>query len=266
MYEFQWNAFWQSFPLLLVGLQTTVVLAGVVIIVSMLAAVPLSLARSSRIEVLRWPAQIYIEIFRCTPLLVQLIWIYYALPALTGITIPSFAAAALALSFNHAAFMSEAYRAGFQAVPVEHVESGRVLGLRKFDVLRFVQLPQMLRQQLPVILSLNIQLFKDTSLVSVIGIADMTYRANVAAATTYRPLEILTALALFYFAIAFPLTLLVNYLERKTGAVIPRRRLRIISATLTQNGDSEKASGMQNSSSGASRSTTSKGEDSHDNR
>jgi polar amino acid transport system permease protein len=266
MYEFQWNAFWHAFPLLLVGLQTTIVLAGVVIIVSMLAAVPLSLARSSRVEVLRWPAQIYIEIFRCTPLLVQLIWIYYALPALTGITIPSFAAAALALSFNHTAFMSEAYRAGFQAVPVEHVESGRVLGLRKLDVLRFVQLPQMLRQQLPVILSLNIQLFKDTSLVSVIGIADMTYRANVAAATTYRPLEILTALALFYFAIAFPLTVLVNYLERRTGAVAPRRRLRIVPTPATQDGLSERSGGAHTSSPASSRTTSSIGEDNDGNR
>jgi polar amino acid transport system permease protein len=181
----------------------------------MIIAVPLALARMSSITAIRWLAQLYIEIFRGTPLLVQLIWVYYALPAALGISLAPFTAVVIALSANLTAFMAEAYRAGFQSVPKEHVEAAQVLGLRQLHVVRFITVPQAIKQQIPVILSLNISLFKDSSLVSTLGVADLVYRGNIASSLLFRPMEIYTTVAIIYFAIAFPATLITSYIERR---------------------------------------------------
>lgn len=214
-YDFDWGVVREATPSLLHGLGITLEIAAITIVLSMFLAVPLAVARMAQIEIIRWAAQIYIEIFRCTPLLVQLFWIYYALPALTGITIPGFASAVLALTANLTAFMAEAYRSGFQAVPVEQIEAGKMLRLSRFEQLRHIIVPQALRQQIPVILSLNISMFKDTALVSTIAVGDLMFRANTAATQSYRALELFTAAAVLYFIIAFPVSLMTSYIERR---------------------------------------------------
>lgn len=213
-YNFDWSVVWGNIPALLGGLVTTLQLALLVIALSMILAAPVAFARMSNVGVVRWIAQIYIEVFRCTPLLVQLFWIYYALPTLTGITLPGFTSAAIALTANLTAFMAEAYRSGFQSVPKEQVEAGQMLRLTSFERMRFIIIPQALRQQLPVILSLNISLFKDTALVSTIAVTDLMFVANNIVAGSYRSLEVYTVVALFYFAIAFPVSLITSRIER----------------------------------------------------
>ena len=214
-YDFDWGVVADAWPRILSGLGVTLQIAAITIVLSMILAVPVAVARMSSIDLLRWTAQIYIEIFRCTPMLVQLFWIYYALPALVGITIPGFASAVIALTANLTAFMAEAYRSGFQAVPVEQIEAGRMLRLSRFQQLRYIIVPQALRQQVPVILSLNISMFKDTALVSTIAVHDLMFQANTAATETYRALEFFTTAAVVYFVIAFPVSLLTSYLERR---------------------------------------------------
>lgn len=177
-YNFDWAVVTSNFDRLMGGLLVTVEISLITIVLSMILAVPVAVARMSPITVLRWLAQIYIEIFRCTPMLVQLFWIFYALPALTGVTLPGFTSAVIALTANLTAFMAEAYRSGFQAVPVEQIEAGQMLRLTSFQRLRYIILPQALRQQVPVILSLNISMFKDTALVSTIAVADLMFVAN----------------------------------------------------------------------------------------
>jgi polar amino acid transport system permease protein len=215
MYQFEWSVIPPMIPILLRGFGLTLQLAAMSIVAGMILAVPLALARMSSIEVLRWPAQMYIEIFRGTPMLVQLVWIYYALPAALGIQLNSIVAVTIALSANLTAFMAEAYRAGLQSVPKEHVEAGQVIGLSSFDILRYITVPQAFRQQIPVILSLDISLFKDTSLVAYLGVSDMMFTSNVQASQSFRPMEIYTVTALIYFAVAFPLTLVASYLEKR---------------------------------------------------
>jgi len=228
-YDFDWNVVTDNIPRLAQGLLTTVELAVIVIALSMVLAVPVAFARMSKIEVLRWVAQAYIEVFRCTPLLVQLFWIYYALPTLTGVTIPGFASAVIALTANLTAFMAEAYRSGFQAVPVEQVEAAQMLRLTSLQRTIYIILPQALRQQLPVILSLNISLFKDTALVSTIAVADLMFVSNTIASQTYRSLEVLTVAAVIYFIVAFPVSLITSRIERnmmtagQSGSVTRRR-------------------------------------------
>ncbi len=214
-YNFDPSVVFNAAPEILQGLLVTLELTVIVILISMLAAVPVAFARMSQIEVIRWVAQGYIEAFRCTPVLVQLFWIFYALPVLTGITLPGFASAVIALSANLTAYMAEAYRSGFQSVPVEQVEAGKMLRLTRFEQIRYIILPQALRQQIPVILSLNLSLFKETALVSTIAVGDLMFVSNSVAAQSYRSLEVLTAAAILYFVIAFPVSLITSHIERR---------------------------------------------------
>lgn len=213
-YDFDWNVVVNNFPRLLDGLGMTIQITLIVVVLSMVLAVPVALMRMSNIDIVRWVAQGYIELFRCTPLLVQLFWVYYALPTLTGITIPGMVSAVIALTANLTAFMAEALRSGFQAVPVEQIEAGRMLRLSSWQRVRYIIIPQAVRQQLPVILSLNISLFKDTALVSTIAVADLMFTANKIASESYRALEILSTAALMYFVIAFPVSLILSRIER----------------------------------------------------
>lgn len=214
-YEFQWSILATAFPALLQGLGLTLLIAAIAISVPSVLAVPVAAARMSAVPYIRIPAQLYIELFRCTPLLVQLLWFFFALPALTGITLSALTSGILALSLNMTAYLAEAYRAGLQAVPKEQLEAARLLQLSRFNILTRIMVPQALRQQVPNILSLNIQLFKDSSLVSVIGVTEMTFQANVLSSATYRPLEVFTMLGVMYFMIAFPASLFVSWLERR---------------------------------------------------
>lgn len=213
-YSFDWGVVAANFDRLLQGLLMTLVIAVIVIVISMVLAVPVALMRMAQLDIVRWIAQIYIEAFRCTPLLVQLFWIYYAMPTLTGVTIPGPVSAVIALTLNLTAFMAEAYRSGFQSVPVEQIEAGKMLRLTRFQQVRYLIIPQAMRQQLPVIMSLTISLFKDTALVSTIAVADLMFTANKIASESYRALEILSVAALMYFVIAFPASLVLSKIER----------------------------------------------------
>lgn len=214
-YVFDWSIIDEVVPALIQGLWLTLTIAAVTIVASAVLAFPLAFARMSEIGVIRWAAQIYIEIFRCTPMLVQLIWVFYALPAITGVALPSVVTVIIALTLNLTAFMAEVYRAGLQSVPKEQVEAAEVLQLSRFTIQRFIVIPQAFKQQIPAILSLNISCFKDTSLVSVLGVAEITFQGNVMASQTYRPMEVFTLVALMYFIFAFPATLLTSHIERR---------------------------------------------------
>ncbi|MFD4599417.1 amino acid ABC transporter permease [Streptomyces sp. NPDC058464] len=204
-----------SLPTLLDGLKLTLEISSVVILASAVLGFPVAVARMSKIEVIRWPAQLYIEVFRCTPLLIQLLWVFYALPALLDTTFPATLSIVLALTAHLTAFMAETYRAGMQSVPAEQIEAAEMLRLNRLQILRYIIVPQAFRQQIPSILSLNVSMFKDTSLVSALGMADLTFQGNILSSQTYRPMEIFTMVALIYFAVAFPATLFTSYIERR---------------------------------------------------
>src|SRR5262249_40678344 len=111
--------------------------------------------------------------------------------------------------------LAEAYRAGMQSVPVEQVEAAQTLRLSHLHIMRHIVIPQAFRQQIPTILSLDVSMFKDTSLISTLGISDLTFQGNVISSQTYRPIEVFTTVAIIYFVVAFPLTLLTNGIERR---------------------------------------------------
>jgi polar amino acid transport system permease protein len=195
------------------GLVLTLQLTLISLVLSIVLGVFVAAARRSNYVPLRWFTAGYIEVMRSTPLLIQLVWIFYALPILTGITIPGYEAAVLALTVHMGAYFGEAFRAGIQSIPKEYLEAADTLGLTAFDRARFVVLPQAVRNVLPVLVTLTLLLLKDTSLVSVLGINDLMNVGTNVALSTFKPLEVLTTVGLVYLVVALPLTILVRKLE-----------------------------------------------------
>jgi polar amino acid transport system permease protein len=198
---------------ILAGLLLTLELTAISLALSIVLGFFVAAARRSSFVPLRWITAGYIEVMRSTPLLIQLVWIFYALPILTGISLPGYEAAILALTAHMAAYYGEAYRAGIQAIPREYIEAADILGLNVIDRARFVVLPQAIRNVLPVLVTLTLLLLKDTSLVSVLGINDLMNVGTSIALSTFKPLEVLTTVGVVYLVVALPLTILVRKLE-----------------------------------------------------
>ncbi len=201
-------------PTLLKGAGITVGIS----VVSMAIAVTLGLLLTLvRLYGARWMSALataYIEFYRGTPLLVQLYLLYYGLPNI-GITLSPLAAALIGLGMCYAAYEAELYRAGINSVPKGQIESALSLGLSRKLALRWVILPQALRIATPGITNDFIALFKDSSLVSVIAMVELTKTYNVLAATTLRFFELGLVVAILYFAMSYPLSLLARRLEQK---------------------------------------------------
>ena len=178
----------------------------------------LALARYSSIRVLNWPAYAYIEFFRTTPPLVQIVWLYYGLPALFGRDLGAFWAAAVALGLNIAAFFAEIFRAGIAGVDRTQWQAARVLGLRLPDILRYVVLPQALRNVLPPTGTTVIYLVKGTALATAIGTPELLRVGQLIALETFRPVETLTIVAIAYFVLTYPIALGFQFIEHRLAA------------------------------------------------
>jgi polar amino acid transport system permease protein len=197
----------------------TLAVTVVVIVLGFALGTIVAAGRLARSSLISKPVAVYIEFFRGTPALIQLVWIYYCLPIVLGLELPTFTSIVVALTLNVGAFYGEAIRAGIQAIPRDQTEAADILGLSYVDKMRFVVLPQAFRIIIPVALSQSISLFKDTALVSTLGVADLMYQARVLATETYRPIEILSTAALIYFVIAFPCTIATRLLEVRLATV-----------------------------------------------
>jgi polar amino acid transport system permease protein len=211
-YDWHFDAVWDNLPFLLDGLKMTVALAVLSMAVSLLLGLLLSLARLSRWRVLRAVATGYTELIRGTPLLVQLLWIYYSLPILAGLVLSPFMTAFIGLTLNLTAFVAEVYRAGILSIARSQREAALALGMSGWQAMRRVILPQSVRRVIPPMGSIWVSLFKDTALVSVIAVPDLMYQGKVLAIDTYRPLEIYTAVALIYFVVTYPQARSVDWL------------------------------------------------------
>ena len=183
----------------------------------------MALMRMSRIAPLRWLATAYIEFFRGTPLMVQLMFIFYGLPMI-GVTFPDiafipdfsrFMAGIVAMSLNSCAYVAEVIRSGIQAVDAGQMEAARCLGLSKKQGMTMVVLPQAIRNILPALGNEFVTVIKESSVVSVIGIADLMYRTNGVKAKTYNTLECLFVAAVLYFIMTFIFSKLVAWTERR---------------------------------------------------
>jgi His/Glu/Gln/Arg/opine family amino acid ABC transporter permease subunit len=213
----------ENFGPLLAGLVLTVELTLVVMALSLCFALLVALAGMSRFVWLRWVIKAYIEIMRGTPLLLQLVYIYYVLPEI-GIRLPSFAAGTLALTLNYSAYLSEVYRGGIQAISAGQHDAAAALGMTRGLAMRRIVLPQAIRIILPTLGNYFIGLFKDTALCSVVSIQEVLFTAQIIAANNFQYFTLYTVTGAMYFAVSFPAARLVGYLERVTRGGYRSRR------------------------------------------
>lgn len=215
MDEFDFHSVMQFLPELLAGAFVTLQLTALSLFAGAVVGLALALAKISQSRLLSWCAYAYIEFFRTTPLLVQIVWVYFVGPVIIGHEINSFQAAALALALNMAAFLAEIFRAGIQGVDAAQRDAGRVLGLSRVDIFRYVVLPQAARIVLPPTTTTVILLLKGTSLASAIGVLELLRVGQLITTETFRPVETLTTVAVLYFVLTYPLALGAKYLEKR---------------------------------------------------
>jgi len=208
---------------LLQGLWITVALTLSVIVMSAILAVPVALARMATNRLIRFPVDAYVEVTRATPLLLQLIYIYYVLPSI-GIRLPGIVCAVIGLTFNYTAYMSEVYRGGIKAVAQGQWLAAAALGMTDSLAFRRIILPQAVRIVIPTLGNYFISLFKDTALCSVIGIQELLFKGTIISARSFQYFTIYTLTAILYFSVGYPAALFVRWLERISSRGYSRRK------------------------------------------
>lgn len=220
-YDFQFHYIQQALPKLLEGLKLTVELTVAANIMGLTLGFAIALLVLSRNWLVRAPFELLIEIFRCTPVLVQILWFFYCVPILFGIYIAPLPMGILVLGLNLACFDAEAYRAAIQSVPREQRDAGIALGFTPIQRIRYVVFPHAFRAALPVLITNGITMFQQSALVALVALADLMYMGKQVATQTYRPIETYTVVALIYFAISFPVSRIAAWFEHRldrTGA------------------------------------------------
>ncbi|MGB7317537.1 MAG: amino acid ABC transporter permease [Planktotalea sp.] len=203
---------------LISGAWNTIVLSLTAIAISVVVGLLVALPGLSERKALRAFNRVYVECVRSVPILVLILWVYYGLPALSGITLNVFWAGVLALALSDSAFQAEIFRAGIQSIGRGQYEAAQSVALNYRDTMRYVILPQAIRRILPALGNQLVYMMKMSSLVSVIGMQELTRKANELVVTEYRPLEIYTILVLEYLVLILIVSQGVRWLERRMSA------------------------------------------------
>ncbi|WP_037363599.1 amino acid ABC transporter permease [Nakamurella lactea] len=219
-----------AFPVLLRGLLVTVELTVICGVLSLAFGLLVALARMSPFGPLRWIVSGYVQLVRATPLLIQLIYIYYALP-FVGIRFSPFVSAVLGLTLNVSAYLAEVYRSGIEAVPRGQHDAAAALGMRPSVAMVRVILPQAIRIVIPALGNYMVSLFKDTSLAAVITVQEMLFAGQIVSAETYDYFTIYTMVFILYFAVGYPAIRLVILLEKRVKAGYSGRKKLIVTPT-----------------------------------
>ncbi len=217
---YQWNFdfLWQMAPLLLQGLANTAKLWLVALSCGLLIGLVMGIFRTAPSRTLRTIGTFYVETIRNTPGMVQLIWIYFALPILTGMQSSAWVAAAVSLSIYTGAYSAEIYRAGIASIENGQWEAARALGFGYRDQMRYVILPQALMRMIPAFGNRAIELAKATTLASTIAFGELLYTAKTIAEDQMRPLETYTAVTLMFTAVLLPVSYFFIWLERRMAS------------------------------------------------
>ncbi len=203
---------------MLTGAYYTILLSVTAIIASVIVGLLVALPGLSQKKSWRAVNRVYVEVVRAVPILVLILWVYYGLPTLTGITLSVFWAGVFALALSDSAFQAEIFRAGIQSISKGQYEAAKSISLNYRDTMRYVILPQAIRRILPALGNQLVYMLKMSSLVSVIGMQELTRKANELVVSEYRPLEIYTILVLEYLALILIVSAGVRWLERRMNA------------------------------------------------
>jgi His/Glu/Gln/Arg/opine family amino acid ABC transporter permease subunit len=215
--KLDWSVVWQYRGALVEGTLVTIALTVATMLVAVPGGIVLALMRMGRLRVVALASASFVEFFRNLPLILVVYWAYYVMPILVGVKLEAFTTGLVALGLNVSAYNSETFRAGIGSVRKGQTEAALALGMSRWEAMREIVLPQAARRVLPVLASTWVSLFKDTSLVSVISVGDLAYNAMQARSQSFRVLEMLTAMALIYWALGYPQAKLVDWMHRRLG-------------------------------------------------
>jgi len=200
---------------LLVGAAGTLRIFAICLVLGLSLGLLVGLGRYSRNRWIHIPATIFVEVFRNTPVLVQILWFYFALPILLPFQISPLAAASLGISLNSAAFSAEIYRGGIQSIETGQWDGARALGMRWGQAMRRIILPQALKRMLPALTNRAIEIFKMSTLASAVAYVELLQQGKLIASLNYNPIEAYTAVALIFFVFLWPLVQFSYFLERR---------------------------------------------------
>src|SRR5690625_3983661 len=204
-----------SLPYLWEGLLVTLKVFIIAIILGFMIGLIVALLRLSPFKILNWIAKVFVDVIRGTPILVQLFFFYFGLNSLDFISLDRETAGIVTVAINAGAYYAEIIRAGIQSLDKGQNEAARSLGLTSTQSMRYIILPQSFRRMLPTFTNQAIISLKDTSLLSVIGIADLTQKGQVQIAATFKAFEIWITVGAMYFIVIYLLSLLSSFLERR---------------------------------------------------
>jgi len=210
-----WDVVWSNLPRFWDGALMTIWLAIVTMALAIPGGLVLAFMRLSRIGLVAKSATAFVEFFRATPLILQIYWAYYVLPAYFDVQLSQMATAIAGLACNISAFNSETFRAGIVSIRLGQWNAGRAIGMTDAQVMARIVLPQALMRVLPALATTWVSLFKDTSLVSIISVADLSYVSLKIRTESFRIFEVLTAMAAIYWMMGYPQAKLVDWLHRR---------------------------------------------------
>lgn len=209
------NIILDALPTLLKGMGVTIEVTVISLIIAMVIGLVLGVFSITKSRVLRTISTAFVDIIRGTPLLVQILFIYFGLPSVIDINLTAFAAGVIAITVNAAAYLIEIFRAGINSIDKGQMEAGRTIGFSYSETMRLIILPQAIRRMIPAFVNQFIVSIKDTSLLSAIGVAELTLSGQSIYAANFRAFEILFAVGVLYFIIIYSLTLFSRWLERR---------------------------------------------------
>lgn len=213
--KFDWAGVIVFLPALARGLWITLLVALVGLVIGFTLGVLAGLGRLNRLRPVAWLSVGYIELFRGTPVLVQAIWIYFALPLITGYTLPSLVAGIIVIGLNSGAYIAEIVRGAVQSIDPGQTEAGRSLGMSRGQTSLHVVWPQAFRRMIPPLGNQFIISIKDTSLLSVILVPELIFQGRLIAASHFNAVEIYTTVAAFYLVITLTLSRILTLVERR---------------------------------------------------
>jgi polar amino acid transport system permease protein len=216
-YRWDFSSVFANRDALLVGALGTLRMFAICLVLGLSLGLLVGLARYARRRWLRWPAAAFIEFFRNTPVLVQILWFYFALPMLVPFEISPLAAAALGISLNSAAFSAEIYRGGIQSIEPGQWEAAKAIGMNFGQAMRRVILPQAIRRMLPALTNRGIEIFKMTTLASAVAYVELLQQAKLIASLNFNPIEAYSVVAIAFFLFLYPMVRATYRLERSLG-------------------------------------------------
>jgi len=214
-YDWNFGILWQYHGLILQGIWMTLRVVAVSVVLGIALGMILTPLRMSDRIWLRWPATAFIEVFRSTPPLVLVVWAYYCLPIIAGIALPAYWTCVFAISIYSGVYFAEIFRSGVQAVDRGLVEAAHSIGMPRLQILRRIVMPLAFLRIMPPFTGQCIMAIKNSVLGSYISVGAVLFEGQRLSTHTFRPLEVLTFVAVFFICLILPLSLLAGAVERK---------------------------------------------------